>query len=57
KQKVEDQMSFDAGFMKDVLQLIQPYTQSHNPAWRAAAGVGCAVSAREEKATAMWLVS
>ena len=30
KQKVEDQMSFDAGFMKDVLQLIQQYTQSHN---------------------------
>ncbi|RTT24905.1 AopD protein [Pseudomonas aeruginosa] len=39
KQKVEDQMSFDAGFMKDVLQLIQQYTQSHNQAWRAAAGV------------------
>ncbi len=32
KQKVEDQMSFDAGFMKDVLQLIQQYTQSHNQA-------------------------
>ncbi|HHH9460662.1 TPA: type III secretion system translocon subunit PopD [Pseudomonas aeruginosa] len=39
KQKVEDQMSFDTGFMKDVLQLIQQYTQSHNQAWRAAAGV------------------
>lgn len=26
-------------FMKDVLQLIQQYTQSHNQAWRAAAGV------------------
>lgn len=57
KQKVEDQMSFDAGFMKDVLQLIQQYTQSHNQAWRAAARWSEPSPRGRKKATAMWLFS
>lgn len=39
KQKVEDQLSYNANFMKELLQLLQQYTQNHNQAWRAAAGV------------------
>ncbi|WP_347902472.1 YopD family type III secretion system translocon subunit [Pseudomonas purpurea] len=39
KQKVEDQLSYNANFMKEMLQLLQQYTQNHNQAWRAAAGV------------------
>ncbi|MGY3933139.1 AopD protein [Aeromonas encheleia] len=39
KQKVEDQMNFNSGFMKDVLQMMQQYAQSHNQAMRAAFGV------------------
>lgn len=39
KQKAEDQLNFNAAFMKDMLQLLAQYTQNHNQAWRAAAGV------------------
>jgi hypothetical protein len=39
KQKLEDQLSYNANFMKDMLQLVQQYTHNHNQAWRAAAGV------------------
>ena len=39
KQKVEDQMNFQNSFMKDVLQMMQQYAQSHNQAMRAAFGV------------------
>lgn len=39
KQKVEDQMNFQNSFMKDVLQMMQQYSQSHNQAMRAAFGV------------------
>lgn len=39
KQKVEDKLSYDANFMKDMLQFIVQYTANHNQAWRAAAGV------------------
>ncbi|MDR9860954.1 MULTISPECIES: YopD family type III secretion system translocon subunit [Pseudomonas] len=39
KQKVEDQLSYNANFMKEMLQLLAQYTQNHNQAWRAAAGV------------------
>lgn len=39
KQKVEDLMNFNASFMKDVLQMMQQYAQSHNQAMRAAFGV------------------
>jgi hypothetical protein len=39
KQKTEDHMSFQNNFMKDVLQLMQQYAQSHNQAMRAAFGV------------------
>ncbi|NHB95776.1 YopD family type III secretion system translocon subunit [Photorhabdus stackebrandtii] len=39
KQKSEDQISLNNNFMKDVLQLLQQLSQSHNQAWRAAAGV------------------
>ncbi|TDB62210.1 YopD family type III secretion system translocon subunit [Photorhabdus khanii] len=39
KQKSEEQISLNNNFMKDVLQLLQQLSQSHNQAWRAAAGV------------------
>lgn len=39
KQKVEDNMSYNVNFMKDVLQMMQQYAQSHNQAMRAAFGV------------------
>lgn len=39
KQKIEDNMSFNVNFMKDVLQLMQQYSQSQNQAWKAAFGV------------------
>ena len=39
KQKVEDQLSYNANFMKEMLQLLAQYTQNYNQAWRAAAGV------------------
>lgn len=39
KQKVEDHMNFSNSFMKDVLQMMQQYSQSHNQAMRAAFGV------------------
>jgi len=39
KQKIEDNMSFNVSFMKDVLQLMQQYAQSQNQAWKAAFGV------------------
>ncbi|CAD7545304.1 YopD family type III secretion system translocon subunit [Aeromonas hydrophila] len=39
KQKVEDLMNFNNNFMKDVLQMMQQYAQSHNQAMRAAFGV------------------
>lgn len=39
KQKIEDNMSFNVNFMKDVLQLMQQYAQSQNQAWKAAFGV------------------
>lgn len=39
KQKIEDNMSFNASFMKDVLQMMQQYAQSQNQAWKAAFGV------------------
>lgn len=39
KQKAEDNMSFNANFMKDLLQLMQQYSQSQNQAWKAAFGV------------------
>lgn len=39
KQKVEDNMSYNVNFMKDVLQILQQYAQSHNQAMRAAFGV------------------
>jgi len=39
KQKSEDHMSFQNNFMKDVLQMMQQYAQSHNQAMRAAFGV------------------
>lgn len=39
KQKLEAQLSYNANFMKDMLQLVQQYTHNHNQAWRAAAGV------------------
>lgn len=39
KQKIEDNMSFNVSFMKDVLQMMQQYAQSQNQAWKAAFGV------------------
>ena len=39
KQKIEDNMSFNVNFMKDVLQMMQQYAQSQNQAWKAAFGV------------------
>ncbi|MEK9496502.1 YopD family type III secretion system translocon subunit [Photorhabdus sp. P32] len=39
KQKSEDQISSTINFMRDVLQLLQQLSQSHNQAWRAATGV------------------
>ena len=39
KQKSEDHMNFQNNFMKDVLQMMQQYAQSHNQAMRAAFGV------------------
>lgn len=39
KQKIEDNMAFNVNFMKDVLQMMQQYAQSHNQAMRAAFGV------------------
>ncbi|CAJ1878699.1 Protein YopD [Aeromonas jandaei] len=39
KQKVEDNMAYNVNFMKDVLQMMQQYSQSHNQAMRAAFGV------------------
>ncbi|RSM21834.1 AopD protein [Aeromonas salmonicida] len=39
KQKVEDNMSYNVNFMKDVLLMMQQYAQSHNQAMRAAFGV------------------
>ncbi|MGL4249414.1 MAG: YopD family type III secretion system translocon subunit [Aeromonas sp.] len=39
KQKVEDNMSFNVNFMREVLQLMQQYSQSQNQAWKAAFGV------------------
>ncbi|MGY3852635.1 YopD family type III secretion system translocon subunit [Aeromonas aquatilis] len=39
KQKVEDHINFQNNFMKDVLQMMQQYAQSHNQAMRAAFGV------------------
>lgn len=38
KQKTEEHMSYNANFMKDMLQLLQQYAQNHNQAWKAAAG-------------------
>ncbi|NHB87057.1 YopD family type III secretion system translocon subunit [Photorhabdus tasmaniensis] len=39
KQKIQDQISSNIEFMKDVLQLLQQLSQGYNQAWRAAAGV------------------
>lgn len=39
KQKIEDNMAFNANFMKDVLQLMQQYSQTFNQALKAAFGV------------------
>lgn len=39
KQKIEDNMSYNVNFAKDVLQMLQQYLQSHNQAMRAAFGV------------------
>ncbi|WP_445375373.1 YopD family type III secretion system translocon subunit [Photorhabdus tasmaniensis] len=39
KQKNQDQISSNIEFMRDILQLLQQLSQSHNQAWRAAAGV------------------
>ncbi|WCH23620.1 YopD family type III secretion system translocon subunit [Aeromonas salmonicida] len=39
KQKVEDNMAFNANFMKDVLQLMQQYSQTLNQTLKAAFGV------------------
>lgn len=39
KQKIEDNMAYNVNFMKDVLQMMQQYAQSHNQAMRAAFGV------------------
>ncbi|WP_421218527.1 YopD family type III secretion system translocon subunit [Aeromonas jandaei] len=39
KQKIEDNMAFNANFMKDVLQLMQQYSQTLNQTLKAAFGV------------------
>lgn len=39
KEKTQDHLTFQYNFMKDVLQIMQQYTQSHNQAMRAAFGV------------------
>ena len=39
KQKIEDNMAFNANFMKDVLQLMQQYSQILNQTLKAAFGV------------------
>lgn len=39
KQKVDDQLTFNTSFMRDVIQLLQQLAQNSNQAWRAAAGV------------------
>ena len=39
KQKVDDRLGFSTTFMKDVIQMLQQLTQSHNQALRTAAGV------------------
>ncbi|MFE8730335.1 YopD family type III secretion system translocon subunit, partial [Aeromonas hydrophila] len=38
KQKIEDNMAFNANFMKDVLQLMQQYSQTLNQTLKAAFG-------------------
>ena len=39
KQKVDDQLTFNTSFMRDVIQLLQQLAQNNNQAWRAASGV------------------